>query len=195
MASHPKHFYTPEEYLAMERAATYKSEFCAGEIFAMSGTSRQHNTIGLNIASELKHCLKTRDCDVYAYDIRVRTPDSRLYTYPDVMVTCNGQFEDSSVDTLLNPIMIVEVLSPSTETYDRTKKFTDYRKIDSLVEYILVAQNECRVTQFFKQPNGEWIFKEYISINDVLRLTSIDCELEMKQIYDRVQFAEAEQTS
>jgi Uma2 family endonuclease len=195
MASHPTHFYTPEEYLALERAATYKSEYCAGEIFAMSGTSRQHNRIGLNIANDLSRALEPRDCDVYAYDLRVRTPDSLLYTYPDIIVTCGeAQFEDSRVDTLLNPILIIEVLSPSTETYDRTKKFTDYRKIESLVEYILVAQNEYRVTRFFKQSNGKWIFEELTNVNDTLKLSSIDCELEMKRIYRRVKFPEPEQT-
>src|SRR5690349_16896757 len=127
MASHPEHFYTPEEYLALERKADYKSEYYAGEIFAMSGASRGHNLIVANVTTLLNTRLADRDCEVYPSDMRVRPPDTTLYTYPDVVVVCGQpQFEDEAVDTLLNPTLIVEVLSPSTEMHDRTTKFADY---------------------------------------------------------------------
>jgi Uma2 family endonuclease len=190
MASHPKHFYSPEEYLALERNASYKSEYYAGEIFAMSGASRAHNLIVINVATLLNNQFEDRDCEVYANDMRVRTPDSLSYTYPDVAVVCGeSKFEDEVVDTLLNPILIVEVLSPSTETHDRTKKFADYRKITSLMEYILVAQEECRVTQYIKQSGGTWLFQESNRLEEKLYLASIDCDLVVEKIYRKVRFS------
>jgi Uma2 family endonuclease len=178
MASHRKHLYTPEEYLALERKAAYKSEYYAGEIFVMSGASREHNIIVANVTTLLNTQLENRDCEVYASNMRVRTPDTTFYTYPDVTVVCGEpQFEDESVDTLSNPTLIVEVLSPSTETYDRTKKFADYRKITPLNEYILIAQQECRVTQYIRQSYGIWLFQEASRLEETLRLASIDCDL------------------
>ena len=189
MASHPKHFYTPQEYLALERKAVCKSEYYAGEIFAMSGASREHNLIVANVTTSLNTQLKDRNCEVYPSDMRVRTPDTLLYTYPDVEVVCGEpQFEDDSVDTLVNPTLIVEVLSPSTETYDRTKKFADYRKIASLREYILIAQHECRVTQYIKQSDGTWLFREANRLEEKLRLASIASELDLESAYRKVQF-------
>jgi Uma2 family endonuclease len=190
MASHPKQFYTPQEYLELERKAAYKSEYYAGEIFAMSGASREHNLIVANVTTSLNTQLKDRDCEVYPSDMRVRTPDTLLYTYPDVAVVCGEpQFEDDSFDTLVNPTLIVEVLSPSTETYDRTKKFADYRKIGSLKEYILIAQHECRVTQYAKQSDGTWLFREANHLEEKLHLASIDCDLELESIYRKVKFS------
>jgi Uma2 family endonuclease len=189
MASHPKHFHSAEEYLALERQADDKSEFYAGEIFAMSGASREHNLIVANVTTSLNTQLEDRDCEVYPSDMRVRTPDSLFYTYPDVIVVCGEpQFEDQVVDTLLNPTLIVEVLSPSTETHDRTKKFADYRKITSLLEYILIAQQECRVTQYVRQENNSWLFQEVSSIKEQLHLASIDCDLLVERIYRKVRF-------
>jgi len=189
MASHAKHFYTSEEYLALERKASYKSEYYAGEIFAMSGASREHNIIVANVTTSLNTQLQDRDCEVYPSDMRVRTPDTLLYTYPDVVVVCGEpQFDDEAVDTLINPTLIVEVLSPSTETNDRTKKFADYRKITSLREYILIAQQECRITQYIKQPNGTWLFQEANLFEEKLHLPSIDCDLHLERVYRKVQF-------
>lgn len=189
MASHPKHFYSPEEYIALERKASYKSEYYAGEIFAMSGASRAHNIIVANVTTSLNTQLESRDCEVYASDMRVRTPDSLLYTHPDVVVVCGEpQFDDDSVDTLLNPTLVVEVLSPSTETHDRTKKFADYRKITSVMEYILVAQEESRVTQYIKQSGGTWLFQEASHPEETLHLASINCDLALERIYRKVQF-------
>ena len=190
MASNPKHSYTPEEYLSLERKARHKSQYYAGEIFAMSGASREHNVIVLNIATALSTQLEEKDCEIYAVDMRVKTPNGMLYTYPDVVVVCGKpQFEDSSTDTLLNPSLILEVLSPSTETYDRTKKFEDYRNIESLKEYVLVAQKERRITQFVKQVNGGWIFHEFCKANDLVHFDSIDCKLTLERAYRRVEFS------
>jgi Uma2 family endonuclease len=189
MASHPKHFYTPQEYLDLERKASYKSEYYAGEIFAMSGASREHNLIVANVTTSLNTQLEASNCEVYPSDMRVRTPDTLLYTYPDVVVVCGEpQFEDEAVDTLSNPTLIVEVLSPSTEMNDRTKKFADYRKIASLREYILIAQQECRVTQYIRQSNGTWLFQEASQLDEKLHLTSINCELELERVYRKVRF-------
>lgn len=189
MASHPKHFYSAEEYVALERQAADKSEYYAGEIFAMSGASREHNLIVANVTTSLNTQLEDRDCEVYPSDMRVRTPDSLFYTYPDVVVVCGEpQFEDDSVDTLLNPTLIVEVLSSSTETHDRTKKFADYRKIKSLMEYILIAQQECRVTRYVRQASDTWLFQEASSVEEQLHLASIDCDLALERVYRKVRF-------
>jgi Uma2 family endonuclease len=189
MASHPKHSYTPEEYLQLERKAAYKSEYYTGEIFAMSGASRAHNIVVINVATALNTQLENRECEVYASDMRVRTPDTAMYTYPDVIVVCGQpQFEDAEVDTLLNPTLIIEVLSPSTETHDRTKKFADYRQIESLKEYILIAQRECRVTQYIKQPDGMWLFQEAGSLDEMVHLASVNCDLALESVYRKVAF-------
>ena len=189
LASHPDHFYTPREYLALERKASYKSEYWAGEIFAMSGASREQNIIVANVTTLLNTQLEDRNCEVYPTDMRVRTPDTQLYAYPDVVVVCGEpRFEDESVDTLLNPTLLVEVLSPSTEINDRKKRFADYRKIASLKKYILIAQQEARVTQYVRQPNGSWLFHEASRPEGRVHLSSIDCDLEMERVYRKVQF-------
>ena len=169
MASNAKHFYTPEEYLSLERKAQYKSEYCQGEIFAMSGAGLAHHDIVINTATDLNNQLEDTDCRVRVSAMRVKTPDSSLYTYPDVVAVCGpSKLEDNFFDTLLNPSVIIEVLSPSTEVYDRTKKFAFYRKIESLKEYILVAQEECRVSQYTKQDSDTWSFHEASSFGPLL---------------------------
>src|SRR5581483_6165958 len=189
MASYPKHLCTPEEYIALERKALYKNEYCNGEISAMPGASREHILIVVNLGSDLNTQLENRDCEVYTTEMRVRTPDTKLYTYPDVAVVCGPpKFEDQSVDTLLNPTLIVEVLSPSTEAYDRTKKFSAYRTINSLQEYILTSQQECRVTQFIRPASGPWLFQEFTNLEDTIHFQSIKCSVSLKKIYARIQF-------
>ena len=187
MSSQPTTQLTPEEYLAIERKAEYKSEYIDGEMVAMTGASRRHNLIALNVAREITQQLKGRPCEGYVSDMRVRVPSTRLYTYPDVVVVCGEpQFEDDYVDTLLNPTLIVEVLSESTELYDRGKKFGFYRTIESLAEYLLVAQDECRVEQYLKQPDGRWLLSDYRSPEDLVELSSIQCSLALKEVYDKV---------
>ena len=135
--------FTPEEYIVRERKAQFKSEYLSGRIVAMSGASRAHNLITRNISGELYVQLKGRTCESYTNDMRVRIPSPMSYTYPDVVVVCDEpRFEDDVFDTLLNPTVLVEVLSPSTEAYDRDRKFSRYRQIASLQEYILVSQDK-----------------------------------------------------
>ena len=187
MSSQPTTQLTPEEYLAVERKAEYKSEYIDGVMVGMTGASRRHNLIAANITREIGQQLRERPCEGYISDMRVRVPSTRLYTYPDVVVVCGEpEFEDDYVDTLLNPTLIVEVLSESTELYDRGKKFGFYRTIESLAEYLLVAQDECRVEQYLKQPDGRWLLSDYRSPEDLVELSSIQCSLALKEVYDKV---------
>jgi Uma2 family endonuclease len=183
-----KRYVTPEEYLAFERAAEHKSEYLDGEIFAMTGASREHNLITLNVASELRSQLKGRDCEVYPSDMRVRIPSANVYTYPDVVVVCGGpKFEDAALDTLLNPTLLVEVLSKSTENYDRTVKFAYYRSVESLAEYLLVAQDACRVEHYARQADGRWSVEDHASPDSPITLASIGCALRLTDVYERVE--------
>src|SRR5207249_1630762 len=149
-----------------------------GEVFAMAGASPTHVLIVSNVVAALHGQLPRRPCRVYASDLRVRVQASGLYTYPDVIVVCGElQFDDDHQDTLLNPTLVVEVLSESTQDYDRGGKFAQYRKIPSFAEYVLVAQNECHVEHFVKQANGLWLLAETDRLEDVLTLSSIECTL------------------
>ena len=189
MSSQPTTYLTPEEYLAIERKAADKSEYIDGVIVAMTGASRRHNLIAVNLTGEIRRQLKGRPCESYTSDMRVRVPSTRLYTYPDVVVVCGEpQFEDDYVDTLLNPTLIIEVLSDSTEAYDRGKKFGFYRTIESLAEYLLVAQDECRIEQYVKQPDSHWLLSDYRSLEETVELMSIQCQLVLREVYDKVNF-------
>ena len=187
MSRQVKTFITPEEYLAIERAAEYKNEYVKGEIFAMTGASRKHNLIVANISGELRQQLKGKPCEAYPGEMRVKAPASHSYVYPDVVVVCGEpQFEDSYFDTLLNPTLVVEVLSKSTESYNRLAKSAYYRTIESLDEYLLVAQEEYRVEQYIKQPDGRWLLSDVRSLDTMLELDSIGCSLALRDLYDRV---------
>ena len=189
MSRQIKSYVSPQEYLRLERQSEHKSEYLNGEIFAMTGASRKHNLLTTNISRELSQQLKDRRCEVYASDMRVKVRATGLYTYPDVAVVCDEpQFEDDYVDTLLNPTMLIEVLSASTERYDRIAKSSYYRTIDSLVEHLLVAQDEIRLEQYVKQPNGQWSLFEYLALDNVVQLTSIDCSLTLSDVYDKISF-------
>jgi Uma2 family endonuclease len=180
---------TPEEYLVKERKAEFKSEYRDGQIVAMPGASRQHNLISGNIFGEFYLQFLDRTCEVYTNDMRVKVSDSGLYTYPDVVVVCDEpRFEDNYFDTLLNPTVLVEVLSPSTENYDRNDKFFSYQTLESLQEYILVSQNGVHVEQYVRQDDN-WIQREFRSLDDVLVLASIECRLALRAIYAKVQFS------
>jgi Uma2 family endonuclease len=177
----------PEEYLELERKSETKSEYLKGEVFAMTGASLRHNLIVTNMVAALKQQLKQTDCKVVASDMRVAAPGATLYTYPDVAAFCGEpKLEDEQFDTLLNPCLIVEVLSRSTAAYDREIKFGLYRTIESLTEYVLVAQDGCHVAQCAKQPDGRWLLTDYRSPEDTLRLESVKCSLPLKEIYDKV---------
>ncbi len=140
-----KPFLTPQDYLALERQAETKSEYYAGEVFAMAGASRKHNTIVTNLAYLLVGQLKGRSCEVYNSDMRVKVSATGLYTYPDLVVVCGKpRFDDDQEDTLLNPTVIIEVLSKSTEAYDRSEKFAQYRALELMADYLLIAQDIAR---------------------------------------------------
>ena len=190
MSSQPQLRFTPAEYLALERDAEYKSQFLDGEIFAMSGASEEHNLVAGNVFASLHTQLRTRPCRVYITDLRVRDRASGLYTYPDVVAVCGERkFEDKQVlDTLLNPTLLVEVLSKSTEGFDRGEKFRRYRTIDSLKEYLLVAQDKCYIEHYTRQPDNQWLLSERQELDDEILLSSISCRLLLSDIYENVSF-------
>ena len=181
-------YITPEAYLASERRAQVKSEYIHGEVFTMPAANHAHNLITVEIATELNIQLRGRGNDVYANAMRVRTSPTGSYFYPDVVAVCDKpQFEDNVFDTLLNPILVVEVLSPSTETYDRGEKFAHYQELASLREYILVSQDRMRVDHH-RLIGTQWVGKEFHTPEDVLLLDSIECKLPLQDIYTRVTF-------
>jgi len=187
MSVEPHRRISIEDYLAAERRAETKSEYLDGEVFAMSGASRLHNLIALNIAASLHGQLKGRPCETYAGDMRVLIPEVGLYTYPDVTVVCGEpRFDDGELDTLLNPTLIIEVLSPTTEGYDRGRKSAHYRTLESLREYVLVSQDEVRVELFTRRDDGHWLLSEASRLDETLPLASIGCELRLADVYDRV---------
>lgn len=180
--------YSVEEYLQMERNAAFKSEFHDSQIFAMTGASRKHNLVAGNIYRELSLQLKNRPCEAYINDMRVKTLESQSYHYPDITVVCGTpQFEDAQLDTLINPTILIEVLSPSTEAYDRGGKFALYRKITSLREYLIVKQDLASIERYVRQ--GEvWILSEAVGIEAIISIESIDCMLNLREVYDKIIF-------
>ncbi|MBF0548971.1 MAG: Uma2 family endonuclease [Deltaproteobacteria bacterium] len=182
---------TPEEYLALERAAGHKSEYFNGQIFALAGAGRQHNQITVNIARELSTQFRGRECAIYVNDMRVKVSATGLYTYPDAAAVCGEPlFEDDHLDTLLNPTVIMEVLSDSTEAYDRGGKFALYRRLPSLQEYVIIAQDQARVEHFVRQ-GTQWVMSEVDDLTGTISLDSIDCRLPLQEIYDKVEFPAA----
>ncbi len=188
MSTQPKRsFLTPEEYLEIERRAEFKSEYYQGEMFAMAGAHEPHNIIASNIIRVLGNQLLERDCIVYPSDMRVKILPLNKYTYPDVVVACgNRRFENDQNDSLLNPVLIIEILSESTEAYDRGKKFQHYQFIESLAEYILVAQDAIGVEQYVRQSDRTWMYYAYQNLDDVAKLESVGCELALKEVYVKV---------
>lgn len=182
-------YLTPEEYLAFERKATTKHEYLNGQIVAMSGASFAHNFLTVNIATSLNIQLMEGECRVATSDMRVKVTQIDSYFYPDVVVVCGEpRAEDDTFDTLLNPTLIVGVLSPSTEGYDRGEKFEHYQQIASLKDYILISQDQVHVEYYYRQEN-EWLQTEFVELEDVLSLLSIGCELRLSDIYRRVEIA------
>lgn len=178
---------TVDEYLAIERQATSKSEYFRGVMFAMSGASRRRNLITVNLAAGLHTRLQQRRCEVYHSDMRVKVNSTGLYTYPDIVVVCEEPlFEDAEVDMLLNPTVLIEVLSKSTADDDRDEKFEHYRTLPSLQEYRLVAQGQCHVVHSIRQPDNTWLLTETYNLQDRLSLPSILCDLLLSEVYAKV---------
>lgn len=176
-------YLTPEEYIASERKAALKSEYLSGEVVAMSGASLAHNLITMNTANQLYNQLVARGCRVFTSDMRVGIGEGISYFYPDVAIVCDKpRFEDDAFDTLINPQGIVEVLSLSTEGYDRGEKFARYRQLESLQEYILISQDQVQVEHYFCQ-GTRWVLTEFRALADGLPLVSIGAELSLRQIY------------
>jgi Uma2 family endonuclease len=186
MASNPDYYVTPEEYLVIERKAETKSEYVDGTIYAMAGATERHNTLVANLIMSIGIQLRGRPCKVYPSDLKVRIPNSTRFFYPDVSVVCGeAVFADDHKDVILNPILLVEVLSEATAAFDRGTKFISYQQIESLKECLLVAQNEQLVEHFTRQRGDSWIYRKVTSANGVLALSSIQCEITLKEIYDK----------
>lgn len=189
MATQPKPYLTPEAYLALEREAEVKHEYYAGEIFAFADASEAHNLIVANLVREPGNQLRERPCKAYPSDMRVKVGPTGLYTYPDVVVVCGeARFDDAHRDTLLNPTLLVEVLSPSTEGYDRGKKFEQYRKPDSLQEYLVIAQEERHVEHYARRSDNQWLLWETDSPEAAVELASVGCRLGVAALYEKVDF-------
>ena len=190
MSSVPKTLMTETEYLAFERKAPEKHAFYRGEIFAMAGASREHNLIAGNIFAELRQQLKNRRCEAYVGDMRVRVDSLGLYTYPDVVVVCGEpEFANEDVDTLLNPVLLIEVLSESTEDYDRGMKFKQYRQLPSLKEYLVVSQTEPLIEHFVRRGDTYWELSEVRGLEQKLSLASVGCDLQFKEVFAKVDFS------
>jgi Uma2 family endonuclease len=188
----PKYNYiSPEQYLERERASTEKHEYYKGEMFAMAGASKQHNIIVKNLNTVILPFLKEKNCDMFGSDLRIHVPENSLFSYPDFSIIC-GEWEttDEENDTVKNPSVIIEVLSKSTRDYDRGTKFTLYRSIKSLKEYILVDSLSVSVEIYTRQPDNGWLLKEFQQLSNTFYITSIGLTISLKNIYEGASFDE-----
>ncbi len=177
------------DYLARERTSEFKSEFFDGEIFAMGGGSPTHSLIAANFVGEARQSLKGKPCAVYSSDLRVKVSSTGLYTYPDATIVCGElTFDDERRDTVTNPTVIVEVLSDSTEKYDRGRKSSHYRQILSVREIILISQDEAHVERFVRQPEGGWLLLEERELKGLFNLSSLNITIAMSELYRNVTF-------
>jgi Uma2 family endonuclease len=182
-------YYSPEEYLALEEAADYKSEYIDGEIIAMAGGSINHNRIAGNFYAALNFAFKTEDYDVFMSDVRLWIAKRRIYTYPDVMVVAGEpEYYNNRTDTITNPRIIIEVLSPSTKGYDKSKKFEGYRTIPTFQEYLLIDQTRIYIEHFYKTDNKRWSFSDYGESDVAIGLSSVSFEISVSDIYNKVNF-------
>ena len=183
--------YSAEDYLALERRAETRNEFLHGRIFAMAGSSRRHNLITSNLVRELGNRLLDGPCEVYASDMRVKVTSTGLYTYPDVAVACDGPtFEDAELDTLLDPILLVEVLSKSTAAYDRGEKFEHYRALPSVKEVLLVDQEKVHIVHYRRQDDDTWLLSETRDLHGKLNLPTLGITLPISDVYAKVTWQE-----
>lgn len=188
MSEHPKHLYTLEEYFALERESDTRYEYWEGEIFCMSGAKVAHNRIAGNVFVGLRTELRGHPCEVFGPDQRVMVPAAPPYRYPDASVACGEpEFEDvAGLEALVNPVLLVEVLSATTEKYDRGTKFTAYKSIPAFREYLLVAQDRVSVTRYLRQEDGSWTSEEVTDRSASVHLTTVDCTLALEDVYERV---------
>lgn len=189
MTAQPKPYITEEEYLVFERASAAKHEYYDGVISAMTGGKEPHNLIAGNTLAALHAQLRRKPCRVYQSDMRVKVLKTGLNTYPDLVVVCGQpQFTDASRDTVTNPIVLIEVLSPSTERYDRGLKFQHYQMIETLQEYVLIAADQQRVEHFTRRNDNEWLLQTAVGSTAVCVLPSIECRLSLADLYEKVEF-------
>jgi Uma2 family endonuclease len=198
MSAIPKLKMTDAEYLAMERASDTRHEFFYGDVFAMAGASEAYNTITMNAGASLHTQLRKRDCRVYQSDMRLKIT-SKVYTYPDVMVVCGepkfSEDKADTQDTLLNPTLIIEVLSPSTEAYDRGTKFLHYQTLASLQTYVMIAQYNPRVEIYTRQADDQWVYMVRTDLAATIDLASIQCTLTLADIYEKITFEDDDAAS
>jgi Uma2 family endonuclease len=191
MSTVPKPLLSPQEYLAQERRADCKSEYQRGEVFAMEGASYEHTLAKDNLAGETRSQLKNGPCRVLTSDMRVKVEATGPYTYPDIAIVCDEpRFEDAVFDTLLNPRVLVEVLSDSTEKYDRGAKFGHYRQIPSLQEYVLVSQDQPLVERYVRQPDRSWLLTVFEGLSQTFAFTSVPARIALADIYRGIMFTE-----
>ncbi|BAY12483.1 Uma2 family endonuclease [Calothrix sp. NIES-2098] len=182
-------YYTPEEYLELEEAADYKSEYIDGQIIPMAGGTINHNQIALNLSSELNFAFKKQHYRVYMGDVRLWIAQKRTYTYPDVMILADEpEYFNNRLDIIVNPQVIVEVLSKSTKGYDREGKFEAYRTIPTFQEYLLIDQNRIHVEQYSKTGKKQWALREYDEEDEAIALVTVPFEISLQDLYNKVQF-------
>jgi Uma2 family endonuclease len=191
MSAAAKTYLTPEEYLAIERQAAFRSEYYGGEMFAMAGASAEHNAIKDNLIGELYARLKSGPCRTYSSDMRVKVEANRAFMYPDIIVQCEPpRFTDDKLDTLLNPRVVIEILSPTTEKYDRGGNFRIYQQIPSLQEYVLVSQDSPRCERYVRGTGGSWQYQAFDGIQAELELASVPVRVALRDVYAGVSFPE-----
>ncbi len=184
-----KQFISPEEYFDMEEVAEYKNEYYHGETFVMSSASFNHNLIGGDTFVSLHNLLRNSDCIVFTSNMKIQVDEDRHYTYPDISIVCgDAEFAKDRNDIITNPLVIFEILSESTMNYDRGSKFTAYRNISFLKDYILIDQYTCHVEYFHKNEAGKWILDEFKNPDDTFKIRSVDIELSLDTIYARVKY-------
>jgi len=187
MSSLPDYYLSPEEYLSLERRAEFKSEYVDGVMYAMAGSSVRHNLIAANVIITIGAQLRNRPCRVFPSDLKVRVPNSKRFFYPDVSIVCGEiQFADDERDVVLNPVVIVEVLSDSTAAFDRGKKFQSYQQIESLREYLLVSQDEFVVEHFLRQDDGHWLYTKAAGLDGAIPVPTVECRLALADVYSKV---------
>lgn len=193
MTPQPKRYIPEEEYLEFEQSSIVKHEYYDGEIYAMTGGTDAHNSLSGNTYASLHAQLRKRPCKVYNSDQKIKVVATGLHTYPDVTIVCGrSEFIDHPRRTLINPTVIIEVLSPSTERYDRGMKFQNYRTIPTLQDYVLISQDSYRIEHYIRQENNEWLLREAVGLEAQVTIQSIDCILTLEDVYEKVEFEQDE---
>ncbi|MBW4623323.1 MAG: Uma2 family endonuclease [Cyanosarcina radialis HA8281-LM2] len=187
--SERQRYYSPEEYLELEEAADYKSEYIDGKMVSMTGGTTNHNQIALNFGTELNFAFKQQDYRIFMLDVRLWIPKKRIFTYPDVMIVVGEpEYYNNRSDTITNPQVIIEVLSKSTKGYDREEKFEAYRTITTFQEYILIDQTRIHIEQFSKTANKQWSLREYDEEDEAIALSSVSVQMSILDVYNKVKF-------